>query len=281
MGKLKVGIIEYDEQTRRDLLGYFAGRGYEVCFAADDGQSGAALAERSKPDALVMDVMMPGRDGSEVVERLRQNGFSAKILVFSALGQEACVTRAFRRGASYSVAKLVGAGTPESGLPGTTDAKLPVMEVKNKESVRREYVRLADTSKLTGGMSLEEELANIFISVGIPANIMGYRFLREGIRLAVETPDIVNAITKKLYPLVAERFGTTGSKVERAIRHAIEVAWNRGKLENINALFGVSVYSHNEKPTNSEFIALIADKLLIERTRYSDKGRGISAENPA
>ena len=111
---------------------------------------------------------------------------------------------------------------------------------------------------------LEEKITNIFITVGIPAHIKGYQFLREAIKMAIDNPDIINSITKRLYPSIAERFETSSSKVERAIRHAIEVAWNRGKIENINSLFGVRVYSNNEKPTNGEFIALVADKMLIE-----------------
>lgn len=112
--------------------------------------------------------------------------------------------------------------------------------------------------------SLDEKITNIFITVGIPAHIKGYQFLREAIKMAIDNPDIINSITKRLYPEVAERFSTSPSKVERAIRHAIEVAWNRGKIENINSLFGVRVYNHNEKPTNGEFIALVADKMLLE-----------------
>ena len=111
---------------------------------------------------------------------------------------------------------------------------------------------------------LEEKISNIFITVGIPAHIKGYQFLREAIKLAIEKPDIINSITKELYPSIAEHFQTSASKVERAIRHAIEVAWNRGKIENINSVFGIKVYTNNEKPTNGEFIALVADKMLIE-----------------
>ena len=111
---------------------------------------------------------------------------------------------------------------------------------------------------------LEEKITNIFITVGIPAHIKGYQFLREAIKMAIDNPDIINSITKRLYPSIAERFETSSSKVERAIRHAIEVAWNRGKIENINSLFGIRVYTNNEKPTNGEFIALVADKMLIE-----------------
>ena len=111
---------------------------------------------------------------------------------------------------------------------------------------------------------IDEKISNIFITVGIPAHIKGYQFLREAIKMAIETPEIVNSITKKLYPSIAEKFGTSASKVERAIRHAIEVAWNRGKIENINSVFGLLVYGANEKPTNGEFIALVADKMIIE-----------------
>ena len=114
------------------------------------------------------------------------------------------------------------------------------------------------------GRELDEKITNIFITVGIPAHIKGYQFLREAIKMAIAEPEIINSITKKLYPNIAEKFDTSSSKVERAIRHAIEVAWNRGKIENINSLFGVKVYSDNEKPTNGEFIALVADKMLLE-----------------
>ena len=114
-------------------------------------------------------------------------------------------------------------------------------------------------------ISLEEKISKIFINVGIPPHIKGYSFLREGVKMAVEDPDIINNITKKLYPMIGEKYSTTASKVERAIRHAIEVAWNRGRIENINNLLGVRAYVGAEKPTNGEFIALVADKMLLEK----------------
>jgi two-component system response regulator (stage 0 sporulation protein A) len=113
-------------------------------------------------------------------------------------------------------------------------------------------------------ISLDEKISKIFISVGIPPHIKGYSYLREGIKLAVNTPEVINNITKKLYPLIGEKYCTSPSKVERAIRHAIEVAWSRGRINNINELFGVQTYLTGEKPTNGEFIALIADKMLLE-----------------
>jgi len=120
------------------------------------------------------------------------------------------------------------------------------------------------TIKIGTNRALDEKLSNIFIRAGIPPHIKGYQFLREAVKLAVAQPDMINAITKRLYPAVAEAHNTSSSKVERAIRHAIEVAWNRGKIENINAIFGIKIYGKGEKPTNGELIALLADKLIIE-----------------
>lgn len=111
---------------------------------------------------------------------------------------------------------------------------------------------------------IEEKITNIFLTVGIPAHIKGYQFLREAIKLTISDPLIINNITKRLYPSIANIYSTSASKVERAIRHAIEVAWNKGKIENINDVFGLKVYDTHEKPTNGEFIALVADKMIIE-----------------
>ena len=111
---------------------------------------------------------------------------------------------------------------------------------------------------------MDEKLAHIFISSGIPPHIKGYQFLREAVKQSVRAPEMINNITKELYPTVAEKFNTSPSKVERAIRHAIEVAWSRGKIDNLNTLYGIKVFAKGEKPTNGELIALVSDKLLIE-----------------
>ena len=111
---------------------------------------------------------------------------------------------------------------------------------------------------------VECKVSDIFVTMGIPANIKGYRFLREAVMLSVEQPSIINYITKKLYPTIAQRHDTTPSKVERAIRHAIEVGWNRGRLDRINEIFNVKAFEVKERPTNGEFIALVADKMLLE-----------------
>jgi hypothetical protein len=116
----------------------------------------------------------------------------------------------------------------------------------------------------SGGRKIDERISHIFITVGIPAHIKGYQFLREAIKLAVDNPSIINSITKQLYPSIAKKFTTTPSKVERAIRHAIEVGWNRGRADRVNDIFGVKAFDRKDKPTNGEFIALIADKMLLE-----------------
>ena len=119
---------------------------------------------------------------------------------------------------------------------------------------------------LVRSTSLDERITSIFLSIGIPAHIKGYQFLKEAIKLVIKKPEIINSITKQLYPSIARNFETSPSKVERAIRHAIEVAWNRGRIENLNTIFGYNIYTKNDKPTNGEFIALIADRLMLEES---------------
>jgi len=177
------------------------------------------------------------------------------IVVQSELALNGFINRAINLGVQYYFVKPVDANLLKKRVDeiiklkngGVLDATRPVVENTNVKKV------------------IDEKISNIFLTVGIPANVKGYKFLREAIKLAVDDPNIINSITKQLYPSVAKVFGTTSSKVERAIRHAIEVAWNRGKIENINNVFGVKVYNPNEKPTNGEFIALVADKMMMEQ----------------
>ena len=119
--------------------------------------------------------------------------------------------------------------------------------------------------------TLDEKITSVFLVIGIPAHIKGYHYLREAIRMVYFQPELINRITKELYPGIAKRFSTSASKVERAIRHSIEVAWTRGRIENINQLFGYNIYSKNDKPTTGEFIALVADKLIMEDARGKEQ----------
>ena len=141
----------------------------------------------------------------------------------------------------------------------------PYSFIEVRTQLLRSMIQQTVSVKLnTGIRNIDERLSSIFIRAGIPPHIKGYQFLREAVKLAVAYPDMINSITKKLYPTIAEIYQTSPSKVERAIRHAIEVAWNRGKIENINAIFGIKIYNKGEKPTNGELIALVADKMMIE-----------------
>ncbi len=141
----------------------------------------------------------------------------------------------------------------------------PYSFMEMRTSLVRFMIQQTVSVKLnTGIKNIDERLSSIFIRAGIPPHIKGYQFLREAVKLAVAYPEMINAITKKLYPTIAQLYMTSASKVERAIRHAIEVAWNRGKIENINAIFGIKIYNKGEKPTNGELIALVADKIMIE-----------------
>lgn len=242
MKEVTVYVAESDKAQRAEEVNLLS----KVDGVRVVGESGSGITvldevERLRPDVLVTGIAMPGLDGFGVMERLKGENVKTRIIVVSALTGEGFISKAMSMGASYYMVKPVDFDTLKeqilSGVGG-------VSRVRDK--------------------NLDEKISNIFMSVGIPAHIKGYHFLREAIKLAILKPDIINSITKGLYPSIAKSYNTTASKVERAIRHAIEVAWNKGRIENINNLFGVKVYTSLDKPTNGEFIALVADKMLIE-----------------
>ncbi len=224
---------------------------YEVVGSTTDGVSGVNSIVDKKPDYVILGLVLPGYDGLWVLDKLREKKVGSKVIILSALCREEIISKAMSLGARYFMAKPYNFAVlkermeqiDKDGLEGSTEQ---VLLDRYKRS------------------SLDERISKIFINVGIPPHIKGYCFLREGVKMAVECPEIINDITKKLYPMIGEKYQTTASKVERAIRHAIEVAWNRGRIENINNILGVKAYVGGEKPTNGEFIALVADKMLLE-----------------
>jgi len=228
-------------------------RNLEVVGNAYNGIEALEMVQSMQPDVLILDMVMPKMDGLGVLETL--NGLNLDkppvIICLSAVGNEELIRRAIRLGARYYMVKPF-------------DMEMMVKRLRDMFSGSLPAVNEGMAAAKGTGKSLEERVTNIFLVVGIPAHIKGYHFLREAIKMVVEDPTMINAITKRLYPGIAERYETTASKVERAIRHAIDVAWSRGKVENINQIFGYSVYSKNDKPTNGEFIALVADKLSME-----------------
>ena len=223
----------------------------EVVGHSADGEVALNEIQVLMPDILIFDIVLPGLDGFVLIEKLKQTMKEKcpKLIAVSALAHEGFISKAISLGVSYYINKPANVKTIEKRIIEVYDLK----EQANKD------VNIRNKSRI-----IDEKISNIFITVGIPAHIKGYQFLREAIKMAIDTPEIINSITKKLYPAIDEKFDTSASKVERAIRHAIEVAWNRGKIENINSIFGLKVYTSNEKPTNGEFIALVADKMLLE-----------------
>lgn len=218
---------------------------FNIVFDVDGREARQAL-ESVNADVVVTELVMSGEDGYALLEKYRD----VKFIVASELKSEVFVIKSLELGAKYYLVKPLEYNVLEQRILNVCEgSKLGGKTVRSKSISER---------------TLDERISSIFVSVGIPAHIKGYQFLREGIKLAVDNPPIINSITKNLYPSIAQKFNTTSSKVERAIRHAIEVAWNRGKIENINNIFGVKVYSSAEKPTNGEFIALLADKMLLE-----------------
>jgi len=229
----------------------------QVVAVAYNGKEAIEALKRHKTDVLILDLIMPVIDGIGVLEIINKEQISIpEIMVLSAIGHEDIVQRVMSLNVHYYMIK-----------PFDIDLvvkRIKSLSVANKGSINRSP--MINRNNYNGTRNLDEEITSIFLSIGIPAHIKGYQFLRVAVKKVMETPTLINAITKKLYPSVAKDFDTTSSKVERAIRHAIEVAWNRGRIENINEIFGYNIYTKNDKPTNGEFIALIADKLVIERS---------------
>lgn len=248
MKNITVILADEEQNTMEEMKKSFERDGYQVLAMTSDGEELIDLIKIHTPDVVIMDIVLQKCDGFKVLESLAGNK-KTKVIVQSSLSIDGFINKAISLGAKYYCIKPFDIETLK-------DRMHDVLNTDNKET------RVFFNAKTTN--HIEEKITNIFITVGIPAHIKGYQFLREAIKLAIANPEIINSITKKLYPTIAEKYDTSASKVERAIRHAIEVAWNRGKIENINNLFGIKVYSSNEKPTNGEFIALVADKMLIE-----------------
>lgn len=250
MSKHTIVILQDNVRKAESLAEEFEKSGdFTVVGLSSDGEEGAGLILSTQCEYCVTDLILQSLDGLGVLDRVRKAGAKTRMIVYSSLSGDEVVETSIQKGAAYYVTKPC----PEETL---------VKRVKDLFLTdKSDDVREVAANK---SPALDEKISKIFISVGIPPHIKGYSYLREGIKLAVCDPDVINNITKKLYPMIGEKYSTTPSKVERAIRHAIEVAWARGRINNINDLFGVQTYLAGEKPTNGEFIALIADKMLLE-----------------
>ena len=249
----RVVVLESNATLLNELKGAIERQGnFIVAYTGDDGENGVKQLLNSTRDIVIVVRFLMGLDGCNVIREIKAAGLQSKIIATGVSG-EAVIERAIREGADYYLIKPFA-------IQGALELMSELCEEKGNAATETTEV-LPQKRRAT---SLEEKISDIFISIGIPPHIKGYAYLREGIKMTVKQPRIINNVTKELYPGVAEIYKTTSSKVERAIRHAIEVAWNRGRIDAINAVFGTRVYLGSEKPTNSEFIALVADKLILE-----------------
>ena len=220
----------------------------EVVGETGDGLQLVDMVRTLQPDAVIMEVVLSSIDGIEVLEQLREQSLEhrPRILVLSNYIHGTIAELAANNGADHFIVKPCKFNT----------ICTRIRQLTTFESMEEDKIR---------SHSLETLVTSIIHEVGVPAHIKGYQYLREAILIAVDDMEVINAVTKVLYPEVAKRFGTTASRVERAIRHAIEVAWDRGDLETLQKYFGYTVSNVKGKPTNSEFIALIADRLQLQQ----------------
>ncbi len=259
---IKLLIVDDNVQLCQNLQEYFnSQQGIEVVATAQDGLTALEYIKQYEIDIMLMDMIIPRLDGFGIMESLNTHDFKTipEIIVISALGNEDVIRRSSEYGASYFMIKPLDIEMLNKRIQELCGNRV---YKKQTNAFYNPTVQRPPQNK-----SLDEKVTSIFLVIGIPAHIKGYHFLREAIKMVYDNPDIINSITKELYPGIAERFNTSASKVERAIRHAIEVAWTRGKIENINQIFGFNIYTKNDKPTNGEFIALVADKLIMEKER--------------
>ena len=239
---------EFCEQVRE----YLTSVGGGVCITtATDGIRTAELLRELKPQVLILDLMLPKLDGMSVLKAACAMEHRPAVIVTSSFVTDYVAATTANLGAQYFMLKPCS--------PQAIAERL--QEIRSAETARRSA---AAAVKQHSEINVESMVTSIIHEIGVPAHIKGYQYLREAILIAVNDMDVINAITKVLYPQVAKTFQTTPSRVERAIRHAIEVAWDRGDLETLQRFFGYTVSNTKGKPTNSEFIALIADKLQLQ-----------------
>jgi two-component system, response regulator, stage 0 sporulation protein A len=236
----------------------------DVVAVVKNGLEAVDAVQKHSLDIAIVDIIMPHLDGLGVLEKVQEmNGIDKPLfIILSAVGQDKITQKAISLGAEYYVVKPFDMKMLVDRIRQLKDMKLQY----ETDKVQRSPIETSFKSHQING--LETMVTNIMHDLGVPAHIRGYQYLRDSILMVISDLELLNAVTKRLYPSVAAHFKTTPSRVERAIRHAIEVAWSRGQLETIDSLFGFTVNIGKGKPTNSEFIAMIADKLRLE-TRAS------------
>jgi len=254
MEKIRVMLADDNQRILRLLEDFFAKKeDIELVATVSDGTEIAGVVRTQAPDILVMDIIMPRKDGFMALEELShmEGTKRPKVIVLTGLSRDDFIMRAIRLGASYYMVKpfdmnLLYSRIVEIAGEGKAEAAEPPAEKAPMETA-------------------DEQITNLFLTLGIPAHIKGYSYLREAVHMVLDDRTLLSRITKELYPGIASRFDTSASKVERAMRHAIEVAWSRGRLDTVNKMYGCKIFDAMDKPTNSEFISCVSEKIKNER----------------
>ena len=259
--KISVIIVDDNEKVIENIDSALSkDTAIQIIGKAKNGQEAYELIRKSTPDVVILDLIMPKMDGLSLMNKVNDDGAMIKMpffIITSAISNENVIQDAFGYGAGYYLLKPF-------------ETNMIADRVKGVKSYNK---RIPETKKIIGAgedrkhfmeRNIENDVTSIIHDVGVPAHIKGYQYLREAIIMSVNDNEMLNSITKILYPSIAKKFQTTSSRVERAIRHAIEVAWTRGRMDTIDELFGYTINAEKGKPTNSEFIALIADKIRLE-----------------
>ena len=239
-----------------------AGEGIELLAQAEDGEALLDAIKKHEPDVVLMDLILPKLDGFGVLRALQDKGSShPAVIILTAFSNPGVISDAAALGAYYFFTKPCDFSELMDRIRavGRADAMKPALSLQTSQQTGKPEQRL------------ETMVTEVIHEIGIPAHIKGYQYIREAIILTVRDMDLINAVTKALYPMVAKRYNTTPSRVERAIRHAIEVAWDRGDLEVLQKYFGYTVSNVKGKPTNSEFVALIADRLQLRLKEHEGR----------
>ncbi len=269
--KITILIADDNPDFAKTLTGYIEeDEELEIIAIARDGKQAVEMILNTEPDVVLLDVIMPHLDGLGVLEKIKEAKMKKPpvCIMLSAVGQDKITQRAMDLGAEYYAIKpfditVLLQRIKEIKLYQPTQFKSNNVNSINNREIKAQYIEISPDKK-KAEENLEALVTNVIHEVGVPAHIKGYQYLREAIMMVINNIDIINQITKQLYPDIAVKYHTTPSRVERAIRHAIEVAWGRGQAETVENIFGYTISAAKGKPTNSEFIAMIADKLRLE-----------------
>lgn len=256
--KIKLLIAEEYSEFSDNCGDIFVKNNIHPIFCPKNGAELINLIKQENPDVVIMDMFMSKIDGIGVLRNFKDNSNKPVFIISSSSDSQTLEREAINSGASYFIVK-----------PFTASIVLDkvVSLYNNKQNSRTNNIKTLYIERSEN--SMEIQVTEILHQIGVPAHIKGYHYLRDSIIMSVETPEIINAVTKQLYPAVAKKYDTTSSRVERAIRHAIEVAWDRGDVDVLNSYFGYTIHNSRGKPTNSEFIAMISDRLRLHMKNAS------------